>query len=113
MKKLILPLLIICIFNITALAVEINPAQTEDPKKAEERLVTKDQAKKIALDEKKKDLKAKHAAKKAAAVAAKTAAAKVVSGDETPAKSAAVDPLKDVKREVKMQERKEENAPKK
>lgn len=111
MKNLILPLLITCTFNFSALAVDLNTAQTEDPKKADEALVSKDKTKKLTLEERRNELKKKHAAKKAAKTAAKAAMA--ISDDTSTTHSKASDPAKDVLRDTKIQENKEDNASRK
>ncbi len=113
MKKIILALLVTLNFSIIASAVDMESGKTEDPKKADEALVTKDKANKASLEERRNALKAKHKKKmeeKAAAKAAKAATAKSLSADST---QASQDPLKDLKRDEKIQEMKEETAPKK
>ena len=112
MKKIILALLIPCMFNISALAVDVSTGKTEDPKKADEALVVKDKTKKLTVDERRKELKRKHAAKKSAKAAA-LAAATPVSGDASTANSKVADPTKDVMRETKIQENKEDKASRK
>ncbi len=109
MKNFILPILITCALNVTALAVDVSPAQVEDPKKADEVLITNSQTKKLSVEERRKELKKKHAAKKAAAAAAK-AASKNVSVDNSEAN---LDPLKDMQNEKTVQEHKEDKAPNK
>lgn len=109
MKNFILPILITCALNVTALAVDVSPAQVEDPKKADEVLITNSQTKKLSVEERRKELKKKHAAKKAAAAAAK-AASKIVSVDNSEAN---LDPLKDMQNEKTVQEHKEDKAPNK
>lgn len=98
--------------NINAFALDASTGNTEDPKKADEALVNKSAEKKLSLEEKRNALKAKHQAKKEAKAAAKakTAAANTVSAD---ASQASVDPLKDTRRDEKIQEIREETAPKK
>lgn len=112
MKKLILAFLIPCMFTISASAVEVNTGNTEDPKKADEVLVTKGKSKKLTIEEHRKELKKKHAAKKSAKAAA-TAAAATVSSDASTANSKVTDPTKDFMRETKIQENKEDNASRK
>ena len=109
MKNLILLFLIICALNVRALAVNVNPAQVEDPKKADEVLVANNHAKKLSVEERRKELKKKHAAKKAAAAATK-AASKLTSGDIS---EGTPDALKDIQNEKTAQEHKEEKAPNK
>lgn len=111
MKNFILPILITCALNVTALAVDVSPAQVEDPKKADEVLITNSQTKKLSVEERRKELKKKHAAKKAAAAAATAkAASKIVSVDNSEAN---LDPLKDMQNEKTVQEHKEDKAPNK
>ena len=112
MKNFILPILITCALNVTALAVDVSPAQVEDPKKADEVLITNSQTKKLSVEERRKELKKKHAAKKAAAAAAAAAkaASKIVSVDNSEAN---LDPLKDMQNEKTVQEHKEDKAPNK
>lgn len=64
MKKIILLILCICSLNTEAWAVVLYIAQTEDPKKAEEILISKDRANRIFLEERRAELKKKHALKK-------------------------------------------------
>ena len=107
MKKLILSLFVVYSFNNIAHAVDMNTATTEDPKKAEETLATKDVAKKMSMEERRKVINNKHKLKKSAK------AAKSVSGDNSSAKNGVSDVVSDIKRESKIQEHKEETAPKK
>lgn len=110
MKKLIFALLISCMFNISALAVDVSTGNTEEPKKADEDLVTKNKSKKLTIEERRKELKKKHAAKKSAKAAA---AAATVSSDTSTANSKVTDPTKDILRDTKIQENKEDNASRK
>lgn len=113
MKKFILPLVITLALNNNAFAVDAATSVVEDPKKADEVLVKKSTKKKLTLDEKRAALKAKHQAKneaKAAAKAKQAAAALSTSADVT---QATPDPLKDIKRDERIQAIKDESAPKK
>lgn len=112
MKKLILPFLTVLAFNINAFAVDATTGVVEDPKKADAALATKSAAKKQTMEEKRAALNAKHKARKEARAAAvekekQAAAASVDVSQATP------DPLKDMKRDEKIQELREETAPKK
>lgn len=109
MKKFILPLLMTLTLN-TVHAVDATTGVTEDPKKADAVLVSKSVAKKQTMEEKRAALKAKHFAKKEAKAAVKAKQAAAASADVG---QATPDPLKDMKRDAKIQEMKEETAPKK
>ena len=117
MKKLILPLLMALTLNINAFAVDAATGVTEDPKKADKALVKKSAEKKATMEEKRAALKAKHIAKKearaAAALKAKQAGAARAAAASSDVVQATPDPLKDMKRDEKIQEMKEETAPKK
>ena len=65
MKKLILSLFTVSALLQPAFAVEVSPAQTEDPKQAE--TLQKEQlANKVPIEVRREELKKKHKAKKAA-----------------------------------------------
>ena len=103
--------------NISAFAVDATTGVTEDPKKADEALANKAAAKKQTMEEKRAALKAKHQKKKeakaAAAVKAKQDAVARAAAASADASQATPDPLKDMKRDAKIQEMKEQTAPKK
>lgn len=113
MKKLILPFLMTLSLNFNAFAVDAATGVTEDPKKADEALVTKAAAKKQSMEEKRAALKAKHKAKMEARAAAKAKAKQASAPSSNDGTQATPDPLKDMKRDAKIQELKEETAPKK
>lgn len=117
MKKLILPLLVTLALNINAFAVDAATGVVEDPKKADAALVTKSVAKKQTMEEKRAALNAKHKVRKEARAAAVEKAKQAVAAQAAAASAdvsqATPDPLKDMKRDEKIQELREETAPNK
>lgn len=121
MKKLSLSLLMMATMtlalNINAFAVDATTGVVEDPKKADEALVNKATAKKQTMEEKRAASKAKHKAKmedRAAAKAkAKQAAEQAAAAASKDVSQATPDPMKEMNRDAKIQEIKEETAPKK
>ncbi len=117
MKKLILPFLTVLAFNINAFAVDATTGVIEDPKKADAALATKSAAKKQTMEEKRAALNAKHKSRKEARAASvekeKQAAATQAAAASVDVSQATPDPLKDMKRDEKIQELREETAPKK